>query len=124
LFWRPITAIRAGTPGNPDVTANPTWNALVTTAPDPSYPGAHSSISAAASVVLSTYLGSHADLTVNSDGLPGVTRHFTSFQAAATEAGNSRIYAGQHTRLDHDAGVTLGSDVAHLVINRIASASY
>jgi membrane-associated phospholipid phosphatase len=124
LFWRPITAIRAGTPGNPDVTANPTWNALVTTAPDPSFPGAHSSISAAASVVLSIYLGSHADLTVNSDGLPGVTRHFTSFQAAATEAGNSRIYAGQHTRLDHDAGVSLGSDVAHLVINRIASASY
>jgi membrane-associated phospholipid phosphatase len=124
LFWRPITAIRAGSPGNPDVTADPTWNALATTAPDPSYPGAHSSISAAAAVVLSTYLGSHADLTVSSDTLPGVTRHFTSFQAAATEAGLSRIYAGQHTRLDHDAGVTLGTNVAHLVINRTASARF
>ena len=124
LFWRPITAIRAGTPGNADVTADPQWNALANTAPDPSYPGAHSSISAAAAVVLSTYLGSHADLTVSSDGLPGVTRHFTSFQAAATEAGLSRIYAGQHTRLDHDAGLTLGSNVAHLVINRTASANF
>jgi membrane-associated phospholipid phosphatase len=122
LFWRPITAIRAGTPGNPAVTADPNWTALATTAPDPSYPGAHSSISSAASVVLSAYFGPHVDLTVSSDALAGVTRHFDSFQAAATEAGLSRIYAGQHTRLDHDAGVTLGTDVAHLVLNRSTSA--
>jgi membrane-associated phospholipid phosphatase len=120
-FWRPVTAIRAGTPGNPNVTADPTWNPLAPTAPDPSYPGAHSSISAAAAVVLSTYLGSHVDLTVSSDAMPGVTRHFDTFVAAATEAGLSRIYAGQHTRIDHDAGVTLGSNVAHLVVNRSTS---
>ena len=124
LFWRPITAIRAGTPGNPDVTADPTWNALATTAPDPSYPGAHSSISAAAAVVLSASLGTRADLTVSSDALPGVSRHFTSFQDAATEAGMSRIYAGQHTRLDHDAGVTLGSSVAHTVLDRMGAARF
>jgi hypothetical protein len=121
LFWRPITAIRFGTPGNANVTADPTWNALATTAPDPSYPGAHSSISAAAADVLSAYLGSDVDLTVSSDAMPGVTRHFDTFQAAATEAGLSRIYAGQHTRLDHDAGVTMGSDIAHLVLNRSTS---
>jgi hypothetical protein len=55
---------------------------------------------------------------VSSDAMPGVTRHFDTFGAAATEAGLSRIYAGQHTRIDHDAGVTLGSNVAHLVVNR------
>ena len=124
LFWRPITAIRAGTPGNANVTADPTWNALANTAPDPSYPGAHSSISAAAATVLSTYLSTHASLTVTSDAMPGMTRQFDSFQAAATEAGLSRIYAGQHTRLDHDAGVTLGSDVAHLVLNRSMSPDF
>jgi membrane-associated phospholipid phosphatase len=118
LFWRPITAIRAGTPGNPDVTADPTWNALANTAPDPSYPGAHSSISAAAEVVLSNFLGSRVNLTVSSDALPNVTRHFDSFQGAATEAGLSRIYSGQHTRLDHDAGVTLGDAIGHFVLNR------
>jgi membrane-associated phospholipid phosphatase len=123
-FWRPITAIRAGTPGNPDVTTDPTWNALATTAPDPSYPGAHSSISAAAAVVLASYLGSHVDLTGSSDAMPGATRHFDTFQAAATEAGLSRIYAGQHTRLDHDAGVTLGNDVAHLVLNHATSRDF
>jgi hypothetical protein len=75
LFWRPITAIRAGTPGNPAVTADPTWNALANTAPDPSYPGAHSSISAAAAVVLSNY----PDLASTSPSAPTpclVTRHF------------------------------------------------
>jgi membrane-associated phospholipid phosphatase len=118
LFWRPVTAIRAGTPGNPNVTADPTWNPLATTAPDPSYPGAHSSISTAAAVALTAFLGAHADLTVSSDALPGVTRHFPSVQAAATEAGLSRIYAGQHTRLDHNAGVTLGSQIGQLVVNR------
>ena len=116
LLWRPITAIESGTPGNPQVTADPTWNALATTAADPSYPGAHSSISGAAAVVLSKFFGDRVDFTVYSDALSGVTRHFTSFQDAATEAGLSRIFAGQHTRLDHDAGLTLGSDVAKFVL--------
>jgi hypothetical protein len=44
--------------------------------------------------------------------LPGVTRHFTSFSAAADEAGVSRIYAGQHFRTDHVAGQHLGRRVA------------
>jgi membrane-associated phospholipid phosphatase len=117
LFWRPITAIRAGTPGNDAVVADPTWNALTNTAADPSYPGAHSSISQAAATVLSDFFGRNARLTVRSDGLPGVTRQFSSFQAAATEAGLSRIFAGQHTRLDHEAGVGLGASVAHFVLD-------
>ena len=117
LFWRPITAVRAGTPGNPAVTADPTWTPLAVTAADPSYPGAHSSISEAAATVLTAFFGKNVDLTVRSDGLAGVTRHFTSFQAAATEAGLSRIFAGQHTRIDHEAGLSLGGHVAHFVLS-------
>jgi hypothetical protein len=45
----------------------------------------------------------------------GVTRHFTSFSAAAEEAGLSRIYAGQHFRTDHNAGKTLGKQVAEFI---------
>ena len=45
----------------------------------------------------------------------GVTRHFTSFSAAAEEAGLSRIYAGQHFRSDHIAGKGLGRQVAESV---------
>jgi len=117
LFWRPVTAIRAGTPDNPAVAADPAWNALTTTAADPSYPGAHSSLSEAAATVLSAFFGPNVHLAVSSDGLPGVTRPFPSFQAAATEAGLSRIFAGQHTRLDHDAGLILGRRVAGFVLD-------
>jgi len=56
-FWRPVTAIRlADTDGNPQTEPNPTWLPLSTrTAPDPSYPGAHSAISKAGATVLSFY---------------------------------------------------------------------
>src|ERR1700758_3132353 len=58
-FWRPVTAIQmAGSDGNPGTEPNPTWLPLTTkTAPDPSYPGAHSAISAAGAGVLGFYFG-------------------------------------------------------------------
>jgi hypothetical protein len=43
-------------------------------------------------------------------------RRFTSFQSVAAEAGLSRIAAGVHTRLDHEAGRQLGFDVAAFVV--------
>jgi hypothetical protein len=48
-----------------------------------------------------------------------VTRSFTSFDAAVEEAGLSRIYAGVHTRIDHQAGVGLGDDVAGFVLHNV-----
>jgi hypothetical protein len=46
-----------------------------------------------------------------------VTRRFTSLSDAADEAGFSRIWAGQHTRLDHEAGRQLGRQVAGVVLD-------
>jgi membrane-associated phospholipid phosphatase len=98
-------AIRLGdTANNPGIAGDPTWTPLAVTAPDPSYPDAHSDISEAAATVLTAFYGSHQALVVSSDGSPGITRSFSSFQGAANEAGLSRIYAGQHARLDHVAG--------------------
>jgi len=48
-----------------------------------------------------------------------VTRSFTSFTAAEQEAGLSRIYAGVHTRIDHEAGLRLGHDVAAFVLANV-----
>ena len=48
--------------------------------------------------------------------MPGVQRSFSRFSGAAQEAALSRIYAGQHTRVDHVAGVELGRNVAHYVL--------
>jgi membrane-associated phospholipid phosphatase len=114
-----VTAIRlADTDGNPLTVADPTWLPLsVNTAADPSYPGAHSTISAAGADVLGSFYGDHQSFSVTSTALQGVTRSFTSFAAAAQEAGLSRIFSGQHTRLDHVAGVKLGREVAGFVLH-------
>ena len=119
-FWRPITAIRAGTPGNAAVDpADPIWNPLTATALDPSYPGAHATVSEAAATVLARFFGPRANLAVHSDaaGFGAVTRSFASFQAAADEAALSRILAGQHTSIDETAGTTLGRAVANAVLS-------
>jgi len=116
-FWRPVTAVRlADTDGNPQTDPDPTWLPLGTkTAPDPSYPGAHSAISKAGATVLGFYFGNRFTFDVTSESLAGVTRHFTSFSAAAEEAGLSRIFAGQHFRTDHVAGKDLGGQVAESI---------
>ena len=116
--WRPITAIRAAdTDGNPATAANPNWTPLATTALDPSYPGAHATISADAALVLAGFFGLNRDnFSVTSEVLPGVERSFTSFSDAAQEASNSRIYAGQHFRYDEVAGQRLGLQVGSWVL--------
>ena len=117
-LWRPITAVRlADTDGNPATIGDPTWTPLAVTAPDPSYPGAHSTISAAGAVVLSAFFGDRDEIRVSTPALPGVVRTFGSYSDVATEAGLSRIFAGQHTRLDHEAGEQLGRDVAQYVLS-------
>jgi membrane-associated phospholipid phosphatase len=121
--WRPVTAIRLGNTGyNPAIPfdpAAPNWTPLAVTAADPSYPGAHSTISQAAATILTAFFGSGQPIMVTSDSLPGVTRSFASLQAAADEAGLSRIFAGQHTLLDHQAGQTLGRQVAEFTLRHL-----
>src|SRR5256886_7690119 len=117
-LWRPITAIRlANTDGNPATVGNPNWTPLAVTAADPSYPGAHSTMSATRATVLSAFFGNQDQISVTSDVLPGVVRTFASYNDVATEAGLSRIFAGQHTRIDHEAGLALGHAVAQFVIS-------
>jgi len=72
--------------------------------------------------VLSAFYGNHQRLTVTSAADPGVTRTFGSFQAAASEATLSRIFAGQHTMIDLVAGQQLGRHVAGFVLRRLGPA--
>jgi hypothetical protein len=121
-LWRPVTAIRAAaTTGNPDTTADPNWLPQAgKTAADPSYPGAHATISAGAASVLRSLFGDKAfQLTVTSEVLPGVVRSFDGFAAIEREASLSRIYAGQHFRSDESAGERLGSEVAYFVVDNL-----
>jgi hypothetical protein len=118
-LWRPVTAIRAAaTDGNNQTTADPNWLPQAgKTAADPSYPGAHATISAGGAFVLSAFFGDKPlHLSVTSEVLPGVIRTFGSFAAVEMEASLSRIYAGQHFRSDENAGETLGAAVADFVV--------
>jgi len=117
-LWRPITAIRAAkTAGNPAIVGDPAWTPLVATALDPDYPAAHAVISADAATVLAAFFGNKDQIRATSDVLPGVVTTYTSYSDVATEAGLSRIYAGNHTRIAVDAGYTLGNNVAQFVIS-------
>jgi membrane-associated phospholipid phosphatase len=119
-LWRPVTAIRAAaTDGNPDTAADPTWLPQAgKTAADPSYPGAHATISAGGAAVLNTLFGNKPfQVDVTSEVLPGVVRSFDSYAAIESEASLSRIYAGQHFRSDENAGERLGSALAEFVVD-------
>jgi len=117
-LWRPVTAIRqADRDQNDGTTLDSTWEPLANTPADPSYPGAHSDLSSAAATILADQYGDSTRFTVTSTTLPGVEHTFSQFSDAATEAGLSRIYAGVHTRTDHEAGRELGIQVADYVLS-------
>ena len=120
-LWRPQTAIESGFSG---FAANSKWTPLGKTPADPSYPGAHATISEAGATVLSSFFGSDAQaLTVTSEVMASTTRQFRGFAAAAAEASVSRVYAGVHTQLDEDAGQRLGRSVAEFVLQHGPSAA-
>ena len=78
---------RPSAAGVPGIAGDPTWNPLTPTAADPSYPGAHSALSAAAATALGAVWGDRQTVAVTSAADPGVTRSFTSLAAVADEAG-------------------------------------
>src|SRR2546425_4057346 len=117
-LWRPVTAIRlAKTAGNPAIVGDPAWTPLVVTALDPDYPSAHGVISGDGATVLAAFFGNQDQIRLTSDVLPGPVRTFTSYNDVATEAGLSRIYSGQHTRIDIEVGSELGQNVAQFVVS-------
>ena len=115
--WRPITAIQlAGETGNPDTVADPNWQPLLNTPPNPSYVSGHGVVSGAASTVLTHFFRTdNVSFSLTSDDLQGVTHSFTSFSAAAAEAENSVVWGGIHFRFDVTAGQALGQSVAQYV---------
>src|SRR5262249_41572292 len=116
-LWRPVTSIPAAdTDGNPDTGADATWTPLLVTPNFPSYTSAHSTVSAAAAAVLTALFGPDHHFTVAAESVPGVTRSFDSFGAAAAEAGQSRIYGGIHYPFDNQAAQASGHAVGRFVV--------
>ncbi len=98
---RPVTYIRR--------VMDPKWESLINTPPFPEYPSGHSTQSGAAARVMSKFLGDNfgfVDATHSQDGIK--PRAFPSFDAAATEAGISRLYGGIHFRAAIEDGIEQG----------------
>lgn len=110
-FWRPVTAIRAGT--------DLAWTPLLATPAFQEYPSAHSGVSSAAASVLAAFYGDDIPFTVTSAGLPGVQRDFQSFQAAVAQVEDARIYAGFHFRFSCTDGAALGMQVAQYITHTL-----
>jgi hypothetical protein len=117
-FWRPVTAIRAGdTDGNDATVADPLWSTLLNTPAIPDYTSTHSVLGGAASAVLRRFFHDDEVAFTVTSGAPfaGLTRSFTSFSQAATENGESRIYAGIHFRSAVEDGIEQGRNIGRFV---------
>src|SRR5216683_177991 len=123
--WRPITAIvLADADGNPDTAADPAWTPLLATPPHPEYVSAHAIFSAGGVGVLADFFGDSTSFSLESVGLPGTLRTYTSFSSALEEAKLSRIYGGIHFRFSLDDGATSGAKVAEFVLAHVALPSH
>ena len=123
--WRPYTAIRwAENDGNERTVADPTWNNTHRhTYAFPSYPSAHGTACGAAATALADTFGSDYAFVMSTPSvdiagpfseklaMEPPTRSFDSFESAARQCGDSRVYLGIHFRYDSVAGVALGRQV-------------
>jgi PAP2 superfamily len=119
--WRPVTAIElADIHTNPNTVADPAWTPLLTTPAHPEYVSAHAVFSAGASGVLADFFGDNTNFSLESVGLPGTVRTYSSFSSALDEAAMSRIYGGIHFRSALEDGRAMGKEVAEYVLSHVA----
>jgi len=112
IFWRPITAIRAGdTDGNDKTLPDPGWTPFIATPCFPSYPSAHASASYAARKIAEEILGgANHSITLSHPNTP-VTLSYSKFSEITDDIDDARIYGGIHFRFDQDAGAVQGRAV-------------
>jgi ASC-1-like (ASCH) protein len=108
---RPVTVVNESFDRN--------WQTFLQTPPFPEHSSGHSGFSASAAAILTKRFGDNFAFEDTSDlAYIGMKREFSSFNAAAQEAGISRIYGGIHYRTGVDAGAAQGRAVAEYVIKK------
>ncbi|MDQ3698712.1 MAG: vanadium-dependent haloperoxidase [Gemmatimonadota bacterium] len=108
---RPVTYIRRY--------IDSTWTPAIVTPPFPEYPSGHSGQSASAATVLTALLGTVAFEDSTNLALGHGVRRYRSFQEAADEAAESRLYGGIHFSMGNESGKALGRCVGRLVLDRL-----
>ena len=111
-YIRPVTVINE--------TFDNTWMPFLQTPPFPEYTSGHSTITAAASTVLSSLFGENFAFQDTSDlRYIGMQRHFNSFDEAAAEASISRVYGGIHYRFSVDTGAMRGKKLGRFIVGKL-----
>jgi len=126
LFWRPTTAIRnAHTDGNDLTTADPTWsprNGGIGGSPE--HTSGQSTFAGSGSATLAGfYCTDLITFSFEGDNAIAGPRTFSSFSAAAEEAGRARMFAGIHfafsDRAAQDAGRRLANEILTTKLQRL-----
>jgi hypothetical protein len=111
MFWRPVTAIRAGdTDGNPETEPDPAWTPFIVTPSHPEYPAAHSTVGAGALGFYTVWFGTD-QFPLAFKGNGGAVRNYTSVEQIHAEEGNARVWGGMHWRHSTEVGTAVGSRV-------------
>ena len=96
------------------------WTPLIATPPHPEFPAEHATLSNDAATALGVVFGNNCSLTDNSYVDIGMNeRSYASIQAAAQDAGLSRLYGGIHYRYSIEQGFLLGEQTAKFVNDSI-----
>src|SRR5881398_543767 len=123
-FWRPITAIREDTDGNPDTQADPTWlplfdpstavchTPLLVTPPFPDHPSGHACNTGAFVHTLQNFFGTDKIAVTGFSNKSCTTRSFERFSDMLSEVIDARVWAGIHFRTADTQGAVLGKKVA------------
>ncbi len=111
MFWRPVTAIRAGdTDGNGETEPDAAWTPFITTPSHPEYPAAHTTVGAGALGFYTVWFETD-QFSLEFKGNAGALRQYTSAAEIHAEEGNARVWGGMHWRNSTEVGTKLGSRV-------------
>jgi hypothetical protein len=122
MFWRPVTAIRAGdTDGNSETEPDPAWTPFIVTPSHPEYPAAHTAVGGAALGFYTVWFGTDRfPLAFKGNG--GAVRYYASVNDIHAEEGNARVWGGMHWRNSTEVGTALGSKVGKYTATHLLKA--
>jgi hypothetical protein len=124
LAWRPTAAIQnADKDGNPDTTADPTWQPLGSLPGHPEYPSQHGCFTSAFSDALATALHTQrVDVTMmggaGGSNVLSATQHFNTVNDIQQQVVDARVWLGFHFRNSVEQGENVGNDVAKWELDR------
>jgi hypothetical protein len=111
MFWRPVTAIRAGdTDGNRMTDPDSGWTPFIATPSHPEYPAAHTTVGSGTLGFYTVWFKSHR-FPLAFTGNAGEVRHYTSVDEIHAEEADARVWGGMHWRNSTEVGTALGRRV-------------